>query len=379
MVDAVVSLAVDKLGDALIGKTILLLYVRSQVEELRDELRRMGCFLKDADAKQHQGDERVRNWVADIRGVAYDAEDIVDTFILNTDDAEDAVGTFVNVDDAAPKTGGVLNFIMRNALMVVNYFFWMVMSLIHIYKVGEKIQAIQSRLKVISDSRVTYGINDLPDNEASSSKANQMMQQQLRNYYPHVEDDDVIGLEKHVKTLLTELMKNDKRRCVVSIVGLGGLGKTTLAKKIYKHHTVISHFDCCARSSISQQLNLRDVLLEVIKKLMNPNDGELSMIKELCEGDLVEKLYNYLKDKKYFMVVDDLWSIEDWNALSPAFPNGKMGSKILITTRNKGVASQADPWSLSLEPQLLDDADSWKLLSKKTFPKNITDTYSYPA
>ncbi|KAI3865084.1 hypothetical protein MKW92_050657 [Papaver armeniacum] len=222
-----------------------------------------------------------------------------------------------------------------------------------------KIQAIRSRLKVISDSRVTYGIDDLRGNEV-----NQITQQQLRNHYPHVEDDDVIGLEEHTKTLLTELVKDDERRCIVSVVGVGGLGKTTLAKKIYKHDTIMSHFDCRAWSSVSQQLNLRDVLLKIIKKSMNPNDYELSKIKKLNDEDLLEKVYNYLKDKRYFVVVDDLWSFEDWNRLSPAFPNGKRGSKVLLTTRNKDVASRAAPHSFQLEPDLLNDEDSWELLCK---------------
>ncbi|KAI3839651.1 hypothetical protein MKW92_034931 [Papaver armeniacum] len=289
MVEAVVSFAVEKLGEALIRETFFLLNVRSQVKELRDELRRMRCFLKDADAKQQQGDERVRNWVADIRDVAYDAEDAIDTFILK-------------IDHGAPKSGGIRNIITRKALMVKN--------LKHLYRVGKEIQAIQSRLKVISDSRITYGINDLHDNE--SSKASRMMQQQLRNDYIHVEDEDIIGLEKHTKTLLTELVKDDERRCVISIVGVGGLGKTTLAKKLYKHDTVMSRFDCRSWSSISQQFNPRDALLEFIKKSMNLHDWELSKIKELNERYLTEKLYHYLQDKRYFVVVDDLWSFEDW-------------------------------------------------------------------
>ncbi|MCL7044699.1 hypothetical protein MKW94_025333, partial [Papaver nudicaule] len=129
MVDSIVSFTVKKLGDALAGEILFLLGVRTKVEELHDELRRMQCFLKDADAKQQQGDERVRNWVADIRNVAYDAEDVVDTFILKI--------------NGAPKSGGVQNFVIRKALMVKN--------LRHLHTVGKEIQAIQSRLKVISE------------------------------------------------------------------------------------------------------------------------------------------------------------------------------------------------------------------------------------
>ncbi|KAI3942087.1 hypothetical protein MKW92_029660, partial [Papaver armeniacum] len=132
MVDAaLIQFAVEKLGDALIHETNFLLGVRDQVVELRDELRRMQCFLKDADAKQQQGDERVRNWVADIRNVAYDAEDVVDTFMLK-------------IDATHKSGGGVLSLIKRKALMVKN--------LVHLRRVGEEIQAIRDKLKAISAS-----------------------------------------------------------------------------------------------------------------------------------------------------------------------------------------------------------------------------------
>ncbi|KAI3883797.1 hypothetical protein MKX03_010597 [Papaver bracteatum] len=353
MVDAVVSLAVEKLGDVLIGETSFLLGVRSQVKRLRAELIRMECFLKDADAKEQQGNESVRHWVAEIRNIAYDAEDVIDSFVLKV--------------DSARKTK-TKSFLSRKALMVKN--------LKHLRRVGNEIQSIQARLRSISDSTITYGIQNLRGNGASSSQVNEMViQRALRNRNPHVEDNDVVGFEEHTKTLLTELMKDDEQCCVISIVGVGGLGKTTLAKKIYRHDTVKSHFDCCGWSSISQQLNVKDVLREIIKKCMSLTDRELSMSK----GDLMEKLYNYLQDKRYFVVLDDVWKIDHWDTLTLAFPVGKRGSKILLTTRNKEVALHADPWSLHFEPQLLTDEESWELLCKKVFPKKMVTVGCYPA
>ncbi|KAI3904920.1 hypothetical protein MKW92_009890 [Papaver armeniacum] len=287
MVDAVVKFAADRLGDALIGETFFLLGVGIQLEGLRDELRRMQCFLKDADAKEQRGDERVRNWVAEIRNLAYDAEDVIDIFILKV--------------DSTRKTKGIKNFITRKALMVKN--------MIHLHRVGNEISALQARLKAISNSRVTYGIEDLRDNEASSSETNQRkIQHPLRNRYPHVADNDIIGFNEHTKTVLTELLKDEEDRRVISIIGVGGLGKTTLAKKIYSHDTVKSFFDCCGWSSISQQLNVEDVLGESMNCLSLPK-----------EGNIMEKIYNYLQDKRYFIILDDVWKVDHWNTLSPPF------------------------------------------------------------
>ncbi|KAI3879263.1 hypothetical protein MKX03_013460 [Papaver bracteatum] len=340
MVDAVVSLAVEKLGNALTAETNMLLGVGTQVEGLREELRRMQCFLKDADAKVQQGSHGVRNWVAEIRDLAYDAEDVIETFIYNID---------------------ARNFFFRKCLMVR-----------HLHRVGKDILALQARLKAISDSRVTYGIKDLGDSEASNSETTQnMMQLSLRNRFPHVVDDDVIGFEKHTKTLLTELMKDEERRCVVSVVGVGGLGKTTLAKKIYQHDTVKSHFHCFGWSSISQQLNVKAALEEILKCMSLTFSG-------INEQDLMKELYNYLQDKRYFIVLDDVWNVSHWNTLSHAFPTGKRGSKVLLTTRNKEVALGADPDSLHLEPQFLNDDESWELLCKKAFPTDMVKAGCYP-
>ncbi|KAI3989494.1 hypothetical protein MKX01_022769 [Papaver californicum] len=304
MVEAIVSFAVKRLGDALIQEAVSLHGVREQVEQLGNELRRMLCFLKDADVKQQQDDALVRNWISEIRDVAYESEDVIDIFVLKV---------------ASRERGGIMGLLIKSAC-ILN-----ISS--HQYKVGTKIQSILTKFQYISDSRVTYDIESIRDERNPGSAANQKLQQQLRRSYPHVEDEDVIGLEEHTSELIAELTKEKERHCVISIIVTGGLGKTTLAKTVYRHDVVKNHFQFCAWTFVSQSY-------------------------------LVQLLHEYLQDKRYLVVLDDIWSSEAWDILSPAFPNGLMGK----------VALRADPWSLHLEPRFLTDEESWGLLWTRISP-----------
>ncbi|KAL8544589.1 hypothetical protein ACS0TY_004986 [Phlomoides rotata] len=81
MADAAITFAVEKLGDALMNKVSFLKGVEGQVRWVRDELQSMRCFLKDAAEKQGH-DERIRQWISEVRGVAQDAEDVIEIFTL---------------------------------------------------------------------------------------------------------------------------------------------------------------------------------------------------------------------------------------------------------------------------------------------------------
>ncbi|KAF8377860.1 hypothetical protein HHK36_031247 [Tetracentron sinense] len=275
MAESVVSFVVERFGDLIIHEAVFLHGARPQIQWLQIELNRMKCFLRDADAKQEE-DVHVRNWVAEIRVAAYDADDIVDTFILKV---------------ASRRRCGVFQ------RYVCIFSKW-----IDIYKVGKEIQEIQTRIHDISNSRETYGIKNIGEIGEGKSSANERLQQ-LRHSYPHTEEVHVIGLQKEVKVLVKPLMKEDGRFHVVSIVGMGGLGKTTLAKKVYNHSLVKLYFECCAWVFITQQFRVIDVLQAILIKVGSFNSKER-------EKDLMEKLYKVLENKRYLVVLDDIWSTE---------------------------------------------------------------------
>ncbi|XP_021295930.1 probable disease resistance protein At1g58602 isoform X2 [Herrania umbratica] len=200
------------------------------------------------------------------------------------------------------------------------------------------------------------------------------MQQRLRRTYSHVEEDDVVSLEESTRHVLVQLMAEEDRLHVVSIVGMGGIGKTTLARKVYNHIDVKRHFDCCAWAFISQQCRPTEVLQDLLIKLLPGEQND----DKLVETQLVKRLYDGLKEKRYLIVFDDVWKSDDWDKFKPAFPKGKKGSKILFTTRHKNVALHADPCNSPIELSFLTDDESWKLFKTKAFPGNKTESHACP-
>ncbi|EOY17928.1 Disease resistance protein RPP8 isoform 2 [Theobroma cacao] len=342
MAEAIVSVATERIADLLIHEALFLNDVGQEVESLKAELERMKSFLKDVDRKQEQ-DERLRNRVREIRDLAYDAEDVIDSYILKV-----------------AHRRGFHGFIKRFTTVFITH------------KMGKQVKDIQTKLGDISKTLPTYGISG--EGEGSNSAAE--MQHRLRRSYPHVEEDDVVSLEVSTRDVMDQLMKKEDRLHVVSIVGMGGIGKTTLAKKVYNHNDVKKYFDCCAWVFISQQCKPKEVLHGVLIKVLTPSIKDRELIDKLKEDELVEKLYDVLKEKRYLVVFDDIWKCEDWESLKPAFPKGNEGSKLLFTTRNKEVAMIADPRSSPIELPFLTGDESWTLFKRKALPENKMESHA---
>lgn len=164
--------------------------------------------------------------------------------------------------------------------------------------------------------------------------------------------------------LLVNDQDGDKYYRVVSIYGMGGLGKTTIAKKVYKHARVKSQFSALAWVCISQQWQRRDILQKILKHLI-PEIGE--QIPKLDDEELLEKIFEVQQNKKCLVVLDDIWLVDDWDRLRPAFPTGNKRSKLLLTSRNVDVVKHADPKGFHYQPRFLVDDQCFELLRKKAF------------
>ncbi|GLU10916.1 hypothetical protein SLE2022_276930 [Rubroshorea leprosula] len=336
MADAVVSFLVERLGNLLIDETTLLWSVRDQVQQMQTELKRIQCFLKDADKRQDE-DASVRNWVSEIREAAYDIEDVIDSFMLKF----------------APRNGRRIHNPITKGIALHN--------------LASKIDEIKSRIIDLTRSLQTYGITARKEGEGTSLAFER--QRQLRWSFSHVVEEYIVGFDEDIRQLIAQLVNEEKCR-VVSICGMGGLGKTTMAKAVYHHGDIRRHFEGFAWAYVSQQCERRDVWEGILLKLIIPSREEREEILRMRDEDLAKKLFKVQKEKKCLIVIDDIWSTEAWSTLSAAFPNETAsGSKVLLTTRNKEVALIADQEGFVHEPDCLNEEKSWELFQRKAFPR----------
>ncbi|XXG84882.1 hypothetical protein AAC387_Pa11g0094 [Persea americana] len=342
--EAVVSLVVGKLCDLMIEEAQLLLGVSDQFEWIQRQLKGLQSFLKDAHAKQKRN-ARVRNWVQEIRDVAYDAEDIIDSFILGQADRRGLTGH------------------------VKRYIFF-VGELRARHKVGEQIQQIKLRITDLSSNKQTFEINVIEEGRQLEASSSIRTLHDRRWHLAHFEEPDIVGMQEDMKTLKDRLIDGNPKRRVVSIVGMGGSGKTTLAKQVSSE--VKNKFQCHAFIYVSQHYTRREIWTRLIKSVMmlKPETGE---IEKLSDEELGEKLRGYLTGRRYLVVIDDVWSKDAWDTLKDMLPDSLNQSRVMLTTRNKDVAAHADPSSTPHEIRLLNDEEGWELFMKKTFLGKDTD------
>ncbi|KAK6787280.1 hypothetical protein RDI58_015805 [Solanum bulbocastanum] len=160
---------------------------------------------------------------------------------------------------------------------------------------------------------------------------------------------------------MKKLTGTTKELDVLSIFGMPGLGKTTLARKVYNNPCIVNHFDVKVWCAVSQAYNRTTLLVEIFKQAINKE----CKIKE--NDNVADMLRKILIGKRYLIVLDDIWEVEAWEDLRLCFPRGENGCRVMVTTRIEQVAKhiqhRSDPYSL----RFLTMEESWVLLQKKVF------------
>ncbi|XP_057767427.1 putative late blight resistance protein homolog R1A-10 isoform X3 [Salvia miltiorrhiza] len=178
--------------------------------------------------------------------------------------------------------------------------------------------------------------------------------------------DNVVGFADEEATLIKYLNEKTEQLDVISIVGMPGLGKTTLAWKIYRDPKIQFEFPTLIWVYVSQELNEREVFLTILKKFTRDDMSGRE------EWELTRLVRYHLDKGRFLLFMDDVWTVEDWRRIDAALPkNNKLG-KVLITSHHVGVATQTNRSREPHKLRFLTFEESWELLQLEVFGKNNT-------
>ncbi|KAB2626706.1 late blight resistance protein-like protein R1B-16 [Pyrus ussuriensis x Pyrus communis] len=270
MAEAIVCFVIDKLI-LLTAEAKLAIDSRSEVGFIRDELESIRSFLKDADAKAATKDDEMANdsiktWVKQVREAAYCIEDIVDEYLLCVTRHDQDHGFFYFI----PTVVWVLKK-MRTKDDIVS-----------------KIDGMKT---LVSEIKARYGFSSVDFGE----KTLPWHDPRVASFF--IEEAEVVGVESARDELIGRLV-NEASRCeVISVVGMGGLGKTTFAEKVYGNQKVVAHYDCHAWITVVVKSKKGKTLMEEV--------GE-EYLADLIHRNLVQVSKVYIDGKARSCRVHDL-------------------------------------------------------------------------
>ncbi|KAI5652609.1 hypothetical protein M9H77_29796 [Catharanthus roseus] len=341
MAEAPIVFFLDRLGRLLLQEGNHLSKVQEHVEWIQKELESMVAFLKDADKRQ-QRDELVAAWVRQVRNLVYDAEDIIDEYVTQ------------------------MNALRWYSSSLFKYFYVK-------HHVGNQIIKIKQKVIEVNARKDRYGFRGLPD-EALAAPPSTHGGVGGTSYRapgaasPLVQVEDIVGIEDDVEQLIKMLLEGNRRdRIVISVFGMGGLGKTTLVKEVFKKAKM--KFDCYSWGFVSQTCTSRDALTSILYRFMESRgEPAIDVMDTTDEGILQERTHNYLQDKKFLLALDDIWDNRLWEEIKHSFPPKR--GQIIFTTRIRDIASTDEenfhiydlqPWPIEL---------AWQIFCKKAFRAN---------
>ncbi|XP_050278693.1 putative disease resistance protein RGA3 [Quercus robur] len=330
----------------------LLVGVDEEVQKLQGKLGMIKAMLDDAEERHAVKQRTEKLWLEQLQNQYYVMDDILDTWDTARIRAEIEKEEGKPADTNAPAVvkKKVCSFVPSPSCCF---------NLPLRHDVGHMIRKLNEKLDMVFKDKATYGIdfNRQPDVVERPTTTSFVDVSQIfgRNIYRDDPLKNLLGVGSQEET---------NSYCVISLVGLGGIGKTTLAQLAYNHPDVQAHFQkrmwICVSDPFDQCNVAKAIIKEVDPRHEPLNDTKLQTL--LC------KIQDLIKDEKYFLVLDDVWTedFQKWEPFKIALKNDVHGSRILVTTR-KQRAAEVMGSVLTINLKVLSDEDCWSIFSKIAF------------
>ena len=314
------------------------------VDKLESTLNSINQVLDDAEKKQYEN-PNVKMWLGDVKHATYEADQLLDEI------ATDAPMKKLKAE-SQPSTSNILNFIPT----FTNPFESRIKELI------KSLDSLAQQIDMLELNKGTCARNVV----GVSLKPSEISQTTSLVNESHIYGRD--GYKEDIIKYLLADNYSDNQVSVTSIVGLGGMGKTTLAQLVYNDPKIQERFELKAWVYVSEYFNVIGLTKTILWKFDSaPNSDDLDLLQR--------QLQKILTGKNYLLVVDDVWNKneESWEQLLLPFNHGSSTSKIIVTTRDKEVASIMKSTKL-VDLKQLEMSDCWSLFARLAFyGRNVSE------
>ncbi|RVW83214.1 putative disease resistance protein RGA3 [Vitis vinifera] len=318
MADALLSIVLERLASVveqqIRDELTLVLGVEAEIQSLTDTLRSVRDVLEDAERRQVK-EKSVQGWLERLKDMAYQMDDVVDEWStailqLQIEGAESASMSKKKVSSCIPSPCFCLKQVASRR------------------DIALKVKSIKQQLDVIASQRSQFNF--------ISSLSEERLQRLITTSV--IDTSEVYGRDMDKNTILGHLLgetcqQTESGPHIISIVGTGGMGKTTLAQLAYNHPEVKAHFDERIWVCVSDPFDPSRIFREIVEILQ----GESPSVHSL--EALQQKIQTCIAGKKFLIVLDDVWTENHqlWGQLKSTLNCGGVGSRILATTRKESV------------------------------------------
>jgi len=311
------------------------------LRKLKIALLSVNALHEDAEEKQLTK-PAVKAWLDELKDVIYDAEHVLDEI------ATEALQRKLDVEFQTTARK------VRNSITTFFSHF--------VKEIEPKIKELLDKLEYLASQKDVLGLKQGVGGESSKRLPTTSL----------VDESGILGRdddkEKIVSLLLSDDATGNENLCVIPIVGMGGIGKTTLAQLVYNDERVKKHFELKAWVCVSDEFDVFRVTKTILEELGSATIADSKNL-NLLQLTLNEKL----KGKKFLLILDDVWNENsaNWERLSTPFKFGAPGSVVIVTTRTDDAASIMRTVPTHRLKTLLEE-DCWSLFAKHAFGNSDT-------